>query len=342
MKAKIKPRINLDNRTKLETVIPLSTPFILFIDPSSLCNLKCKFCPTGHSELIKESGRWQGLMKWNLYKQIIDNLSEFDKPLKVLRLYKDGEPLLNPRFSDMVKYARDSNAVDYIDTTTNGLLINNHTMKPIIDNGLDKINISVNGISIRQFLEVSNVNINFDKYVENIKNLYNIKKDCEIVIKIAGDFLIDDEKTKFYNIFSDHCDRIFIENMMPCWNDFDVEKEANIKISTNKGIYNQELPQTTINACPYIFYSMSVNSDGSVSLCFLDWQHKLIIGDVRSQSLKKIWDGNLLYHYQILNLTDKRKNIPVCKNCQQLRYGMPDNIDNFSNILREKLMKRRI
>ena len=32
-------------RTKLETVIPLNTPFILFIDPSSLWNFNCVFCP---------------------------------------------------------------------------------------------------------------------------------------------------------------------------------------------------------------------------------------------------------------------------------------------------------
>ena len=34
-------------RTRLETVIPLSTPFILYVDPSSACNLKCNFCPCG-------------------------------------------------------------------------------------------------------------------------------------------------------------------------------------------------------------------------------------------------------------------------------------------------------
>ncbi|GAI93186.1 unnamed protein product, partial [marine sediment metagenome] len=50
MKAKIKPRINLENRTRLERVIPLSTPMILFVDPASTCNFKCKFCPTGNPE----------------------------------------------------------------------------------------------------------------------------------------------------------------------------------------------------------------------------------------------------------------------------------------------------
>ena len=47
MKAEIKPRIELENRTKLEEVIPLATPFVLFVDPSDICNFHCKFCPTG-------------------------------------------------------------------------------------------------------------------------------------------------------------------------------------------------------------------------------------------------------------------------------------------------------
>ena len=33
MKAKIEPRINLNDRTPLETVIPLDTPFVIFVDP---------------------------------------------------------------------------------------------------------------------------------------------------------------------------------------------------------------------------------------------------------------------------------------------------------------------
>ncbi|MCZ9957417.1 hypothetical protein [Brachyspira hyodysenteriae] len=70
MKAKIKPRIDLENRTKLETVIPLETPFIIFIDPSDKCNFKCKFCPTGNIELMQNtSGRNFGSMDFNLYKK---------------------------------------------------------------------------------------------------------------------------------------------------------------------------------------------------------------------------------------------------------------------------------
>ncbi len=103
MKAELKPRINLEGRTKLETVIPLATPFILFIDPASVYNFKCTFCPTGDLPLLIDAttSRWQGRLHMYVFKKVIDDLHEFDRPLKVLRMYKEGEPLLNK------KYARD-------------------------------------------------------------------------------------------------------------------------------------------------------------------------------------------------------------------------------------------
>ncbi len=336
MKAKISPRINTEDRTPLQDVIPLSTPLILFIDPNSSCNLKCRFCPNGYPKLIKDTGRFQGNMDFELYKKIINDIKEFNKPLKILRLYKDGEPLSNPNFSSMVRYAK-YNLNCYIDTTTNGLLINNNRIKPIIDAGLDKINISVNGLSDEQFLEFTKTKVNFDQYVENIKNLYKIKKNCEIVIKTTGDYLSKDDKNKFYQTFGDYCDRIFIENTANCWADFDVEKYTNIKLNSKKGIYNQ--PLSNVKVCPYIFYQMCINSDGKASLCFLDWQHKMIIGDVRKQSLKKIWNSTKHRFPQIANLEDDMTDLPLCKECGQLTHGQPDDIDKYKEILKEKCLK---
>ena len=73
MKAALKPRINLEGRTALETVIPLATPFIVFCDPASSCNFKCTFCPTGHRDMIAETGRFQGVMKLEVFQKIIDD-----------------------------------------------------------------------------------------------------------------------------------------------------------------------------------------------------------------------------------------------------------------------------
>lgn len=337
MKAKIKPRINLENRTRLEEVIPLSTPMILFVDPASICNFKCKFCPTGNRNLIKNTVRWQGRMDFDLYKKIIDDLEEFDEPLKVLRLYKEGEPLINSRFTDMIRYAKASGFVKYIDTTTNGYLLETERIRSILDAGLDRINISVDGMSDQQFLEFTGVKVNFEKFVDNIRNLYEMKGDCEICIKIAGDFLSEEDKVRFFDTFGDYADRIFIENVAPCWPEFGVEDRLGMKIT--KGIYDQ--PIGDVSTCPYIFYSLSVNSDGSVSLCFLDWAHKLLVGDVRKQSLKEIWDGEALFQHQIEHLRGKRKENPVCGQCGQLSHCLPDNIDLYVDTLTERLLASR-
>ena len=154
MKAKIKPRINLEGRTKLETVIPLSTPFILSVDPSSACNFQCKFCPTGDRQLIRSTQRWQGKMDLALFTKIINDLSEFDHPLKVLRLYKEGEPLLNPNLPDMIRYAKNSGMIDFIDTTTNGSLLTDDLSLKLVEAGLDRINISVDAMSDKQFFRI--------------------------------------------------------------------------------------------------------------------------------------------------------------------------------------------
>lgn len=338
MKAQIKPRINQEGRTRLEEVIPLATPFVLFVDPSSACNFRCKFCPSGDTRLIRETGRWQGTMDIDLYKKIIHDLKEFDEPLKVLRLYKDGEPFLNPNFAEMVRCAKESGVARSIDTTTNGSLLDPERMKPVLDAGLDRINISVDGLSEEQFLEFTGVKVDFDKFVDNIRRLYEMKGSCEILVKIAGDFLSQEDKEKFFRTFGDCADRIFIENVAPCWPEFDVAER--LDVSLDKGIYDQ--PISEVQTCPYIFYSLSVNSDGSVSLCFLDWARKLVLGDLKTESLKEIWNGSRLFQHRVEHLEGKRKLNEVCGMCGQLTHCLPDNIDPYAETLLERIRRESL
>ena len=333
MKAQIKPRINQEGRTRLEEVIPLETPFVLFVDPSSACNFRCKFCPNGDPTLIRDSGRWQGNMEFSLYRKIIDDLKAFPEPLKVLRLYKDGEPFLNKRFADMVRYAKQSGVARFIDTTTNGSLLDPETIKPVLDAGIDRINISVDGLSDQQFLEFAGAKVDFERFVDNIRRLYAMKGECEILIKIAGDFLSPEDRERFFTLFGDYADRIFIENMAPCWPEFDLADR--LDVSMNTGIYGQ--PVGEVQVCPYMFYSLSVNSDGTVSLCFLDWARKLIVGDLRRESLKSIWTGERVQAHRIAHLQGERKQDPVCGDCGQLTHCLPDNIDPFRSELLEKI-----
>lgn len=337
MKAQLKPRINLDGRTALETVIPLETPFIVFVDPASSCNFKCTFCPTGHRGLIAETGRYQGAMKYDVFTKTIDDLAAFDKPIKVLRLYKDGEPFLNKRLADMIRYAKASGYVDYIDTTTNGTFLTPERLAPVLEAGLDKINISVDGMTNATYREFTGFDFDFDKFVEGVKWLYANKGNCEISLKIPGELITEPQRQEFFDTFGDYCDRIFVENFAPCWPEFDVEERSGIKIG-EKGIYQQALKPT--DTCPYIFYAMSVNADGLVSSCFLDWGRKLIIGDVRKQPLKEIWNSAPMNALRLQHLEGRRCENGTCGSCGQLSHCLPDNIDEHRPMLLERFRER--
>lgn len=335
MKAKIKPRIDLVNRTKLETVIPLSTPFIINVDPSDKCNFQCKFCPTGDRALMaRTKGRNVGVMDFKLFTKIVDDICEFDKPIKVLRLYKDGEPLLNRNFAKMVSYAKHKKCCDRVDTTTNASLLTHERSLEIIEAGLDRINISIEGINAEQYKEFSKYKIDFDQLVSNIKFFYDHRKNCEMIVKINGDTLSQADKDKFYKIFGDIADGVYIESIMSCWPEFELN---GVEVNNKVGIYKQEIKEVLV--CPYVFYSFSINSDGLASACYLDWSRKLIIGDVRKESVKQIWDGKKLRELQAMFLRKDRKSHPICKDCGQMTHGMPDNIDKYAGKLRKRVFK---
>lgn len=332
------PRIRLENRPVLQDHIPIDIPFIINVDPSDKCNLLCKFCPTGDHDLMRSTqGRNHGPMSFSLFRKIVLDICKFSRPIKVLRLYKDGEPLSNPRFHEMVAFAKESGCSTVIDTTTNAILLTQRKSVEIIDAGIDRINISIYGVRPEQYLKFSGRVVDFDRLVDNIHYLYNISRGrCVINIKINGDEVPKEDVEKFYEIFGNICDEINDEHVMSCWEGFKFE-EHGVKINPLVNVYGGKL--THVQVCPYIFYSFSINSDGSASTCFLDWDRKLIIGDANTESVVDIWNGAKMRAHQAMMLRGERGNHPKCSNCGQMTHGMPDNIDPYREMLLEKFVQ---
>ncbi len=331
--AVFKPRIDLVNRTRLETVLPLATPFVIFIDPSDACNFKCSFCPTGDSKLMKDVGRPLKQMPWELYKKIINDICEFEDKVKVIRLYKDGEPLLNRHFCDMVRYAKESGCCERVDTTTNASLLTEQKSVEIVEAGLDRINISIEGMNEQQYLDFSGYKLTkFQDIVENVANFHKNKDNCEMIVKINGDSLTEDQKKEFIDTFGPIADGIWIESVMSCWPEFELRN--GVKVNEDRGIYGQAIEEVTV--CPYPFYSFSINPEGTASLCFLDWGRKLLIGDTNVEPVKDIWNGPEINRYRLMFLDGKRKQHPICGNCGQMTHGQPDNIDSYARDIRKK------
>ena len=334
MKAQVKSKLNLEKRVKLEEVIPLKTPFLIYLDPSSLCNFRCMFCPSGHKETIKKLEYQKTIMSLELFEKIVRDLGEFDKPVKVLRMNKIGEPFLNKNLSKMVACAKKSGSVESIDLATNGSLFTHKNLGQLVEAGLDRLNISVEGMNREQYAKYAGFNIDFPKFIENVKWLYPNRGKCEVTIKIPGNFLTEEQKKEFFDTFGNYCDRIFIEDIAPIWPAFDVERYSGIKITKGEGQYKQPLQKK--ETCSYIFYSVAINADGTVSACCPDWEQKLIVGDVRTESLKSIWNSTRINSLRRQHLEGKRGDNAVCSKCGHLNYCQVDNIDLFRDVLLQK------
>jgi len=322
-----------EGRVPLQTLLPLEAPLVLFIDPSDKCCLKCSFCPTSQSDLMKQSKRPLKSMNFNLFKQIIDDLQKFKTKIKVLRLYGHGEPLMNNQFSKMVSYAKKSDKIETVDTTTNGICLYPQFNLELIESGIDRINISINGLSDEQYFKFAGTKVNFNKLIENITHLYENRKQCYIFIKINGDTISKEEEQKFLKIFEPISDAVAVEKSMGCWQGF--EPKGFIRSEENVGIYGQALEKEAL-VCPYLFYSMMVNSDGMVSACFLDWNRQLKVGNIFDNCVYDIWNGKPLNSLRKFMLEGKRRLHSYCNTCDQLKKGMPSNIDKYAKKLYSK------
>lgn len=325
-----------NDRTRLEEVIPLDTPFLLFVDPSSVCNFRCKFCPCGGgNKEVWDSKKRTSIMSYEIYRKIIDDLTHFPSPLKTLRLYKEGEPMLNRYLPSMIKYAKEKKVAQRIDLTTNASLVDHDLALALVDAGLDRMNISIEALDAAGYYNVSGVKMDMDKFLSNLDFLYQNKKQCHIFMKISDVGLQGASKDVFYERFGKVCDEIAVEHVSPVWPEFEL-KEGD-RISQEKDIYGMNMSdREKQQVCPYLFYSMCVNSDGTVSACLMDWNHQLIVGDIKEESLLDIWNGKRMQEMRKNHLLKNKGYYHTCDRCGQLEYAVLDNIDKYS----EELYKR--
>lgn len=325
-----------EKNIKLAKALPLSTPLMVMIDVSNICNFKCIFCPTGDPELLEFVKRPKGVMNLELFCKIIDDISKFEKKLKVLYLYKDGEPLLNKNLGEMITYAKSKEIADSVEVTTNGSLIDEEKAIELIQTGLDKIRISIEHINDFGYKKITGTYSDYGLIRNNVEFLFREKtkrrSSLSINVKIVDTGFSSDEKDKFLNDFKNISDSVDIETLH-AWS-LSGKKDFTLGIKIDKGSDGQTLLNKNRKICPRPFYTMAVNFNGAVSVCCTDWSWGTLIGDVKKERLADIWNGKRLKNFRLLHLRGQREKIKVCADCQYLLGVRPESdLDDHSKDL---------
>ena len=318
------------DRLPLHELAPLTHPMVLYLEPTNVCNFACDMCPTGDRNLIRRVGRPVGSMPWELWKKVIDDLAQFEKPAENAHLFKDGETTLHPKFLDMLGYLRDKHVANKLWIKTNGSRLSPEFNEGMIANGMDNIGISVEHVNAEGYMKRSHVKFDYEKLRENVADLYGRRRECKIYVKIPSQGLTEEEIAKFYADFDDRCDYIGLEN----YHGWSAPELKDFTMGYTSDTYDGN-PLMDKIVCPWIVFSLTVNWNGATSICPEDWAWKTIIGDASKEHLIDIWNGDQMFQFRKMHLEARRADNIACRNCYFMRT-LPDNVDEHRLQMLEK------
>jgi radical SAM protein with 4Fe4S-binding SPASM domain len=289
-------------------------PVSISIEPTTSCNLRCPQCPSG----LRSFSRPTGMLQQDLLTRTIDELSRFTS---YLILYFQGEPYLNPRFFDYVKYASDKRM--YTATSTNGHYLDYERSRKTVESGLDRLIISLDGASAETYKQYR-VGGNFDTVVSGIRNLVKVRKELgsstphiilqfivfshnehEIaeVKRLGAEMGADEVKIKTAQIYD-------YENgseLIPRDETYSRYKRENEKV-----IIKNKL----LNHCWKMWHSCVVTWDGRIVPCCFDKDASHQLGDLKTETFASVWNGERYRAFRS-SLLKSRKEVDICSNCSE-------------------------
>jgi len=326
-----------ENRTYLKDVIPLDTPYNIGIEVSSLCNAQCVYC--AHSK--RNHGVYEGNMSMELFSKVIEEIHRFPKKIRLIETYSFGEPLCNPNLEKMIGIIRRENIAEKINFTTNGLLFTPKRVDALMAvGGVDTIRISLQGLNAKMYEDICGVKVRFEDFLNNLRYLYENRGNCKIRMKIADVALkeVPDGKKRFEEMFGDIADSLFVEHILPIYQDVDYAS-IDQKILDNAMNGRGNVKQNEIHkVCHRPFYRLRVTANGEVMANCCDQPHDIRYGNIYEQGLVEIWNDKVRTAFLKMQLQGKRFQHPVCRDCV-----LANDITNEADLLdpwAEEILRR--
>src|SRR3954465_1304575 len=118
----------------------MNLPKFLQVEPVGQCNLRCQMCPIQ----FRQDGPPHGppaFMEFSTFTRLVDELPDLEE----LQLQGLGEPMMHPRFFDMVRHA--SSRGIRVSTNSNLTLLNATRAERCVSSGLAMLHASLDAAS---------------------------------------------------------------------------------------------------------------------------------------------------------------------------------------------------
>ena len=276
-------------------------PLRLWVEPTSICNLRCVMCP--NKDLKKED---KGFMDMGLFRKIIDEAAPWVYDVHLLHR---GESLLHPEFFVMARYASENHVRTKLHT--NGTLLDEDKSRQMIESGIDQLSFSFDGYD-KETYESIRVNGDFDLTVKNIQRFLEIKKELkskkpytilELINFPDSEINSDAEKQK---AFRDNFRGLPLDKL--------VVKEFH----NWAGEVETKHKRKTFSPCTFLWNALVIFWDGAVLPCSQDFFGYYILGNVNDSSLTEIWNNDMMVHLRKKHLKRNIEEFDTCRECDRV------------------------
>ena len=290
-------------------------PFILTVEPTNICNLKCPLCVTGNGRMTRKAG----LMPFETFRKIIDDIGDH---IFYLLLYQQGEPFIHKEFLKFVEYAKCKRI--FVTTSTNGHYLDPEMAQRTVASGIDTIIVSIDG-SDQTSYETYRVKGKLSKVIECVDNLVQEKsrqksKTPQIFIQFIvmkhNEHQIKDMAKLAKALGADKLLKktVHVETIQEA-----VQWLPNSDSLRRYRLIGKELQLKRMGQgpCSRPWTSTLVNWDGTVVPCCFDKNGLHTFGSFSNEKqFDKIWQSENYGNFRNKMLTN-RDSLDICCNCSQ-------------------------
>ena len=284
---------------KFDEQIKFSNPMCVDIEIASICDLGCPHC---FREYIITPDK---IMNEKLFYSLVDEISEMKIPS--IKLNWRGEPLLHPKLSEFISYAKNKSILD-VSINTNATTLDEKKSRLLINSGLDQIIYSFDGgvKSTYEKMRPGRFKTNsFEKVYENIKLFNKIRTELNSKFPITKIQMVMTQETRnevdeFYKLFGDIVDDVTVTQYNERGGNLEDLDSLN-KEKLENYFKKEKLPHNTSyivglegdtyisegrKPCEQLFQRLMVTYDGSVGMCCHDWGAQHSIGYVSNEAFE--------------------------------------------------------
>lgn len=273
----------------------------VIIESTSVCNQKCIHCNHRIMERTKKH------MDTDLFKKIVDEIVAIEPNTEVWPTFYGEATTLREALYKLLRYGRDKGLINMV-LNSNGVLLERHDwIDQVLTSGLKRFILSLDGFSSEVFNKVR-VGGNRDRIYASVEKLLQRKEELGLEFPVIQcQFSILDENKHEVEVFKEY------------WEPKGAEVKTRPMLSwTNSGdvvANNLDYDTKFRVACPWAMNTMAIHQNGNVVTCAVDYEGKCVIGNVKDNSLKELWD----VHQNIVrkpHLENRWSDIPdICKSC---------------------------